>query len=163
MGAESANAFDLAADHNVSQWWAGTMLTAAALLGMWIYSLRRHRIDDYHGRYRAWIWFSAGCLVASLGETSSVGLLVRNLCHRSAAWSGIAGEIAWPAALGVVLTLAGIRMLFEVRRCRAAVALLTMAAVGFVVAAATRHGLLPIADGAQPLVDAVAGWPVTCC
>ena len=44
-------------------------------------------------------------------------------------------------------------MLFEVRRCRAAVALLTMAAVGFVVAAATRHGLLPIADGAQPLVE----------
>lgn len=44
---------------------AGTLFAGVLLAGL-IYRIRRHRLDDYRGRYRCWLWFAALLLMASL-------------------------------------------------------------------------------------------------
>ncbi|MEW4562139.1 hypothetical protein AB1K70_06415 [Bremerella sp. JC770] len=49
----------------------GTYLSAGslflgAMLAFLTYRIRRHRLDDYRGRYRCWIWFAGLLLFASL-------------------------------------------------------------------------------------------------
>ena len=36
------------------------MLLAASVAALLVYTVRRHRTDDYQGRYRVWLW-AAGC------------------------------------------------------------------------------------------------------
>ncbi|HEX3727084.1 MAG TPA: hypothetical protein VHV08_12605, partial [Pirellulales bacterium] len=54
LSAEEVAALDLRAPHNISHWFSAILLAAASLVAMFIYSLRKHRLDDYHGRYRVW-------------------------------------------------------------------------------------------------------------
>ncbi|MFA8017781.1 hypothetical protein [Bremerella cremea] len=49
----------------------GTYLSAGALfvgamIAFLTYRIRRHRLDDYRGRYRCWLWFAALLLFASV-------------------------------------------------------------------------------------------------
>ncbi|PQO46116.1 DNA-directed RNA polymerase I subunit RPA34 [Blastopirellula marina] len=44
---------------------AGTLFAGVLLAGL-IYRIRRHRLDDYRGRYRCWLWFAALLLLASM-------------------------------------------------------------------------------------------------
>lgn len=44
---------------------AGTLFAGVLLAGL-IYRIRRHRLDDYRGRYRCWLWFAALLLMASM-------------------------------------------------------------------------------------------------
>ncbi len=71
LSSQEASALDLNTPRNVSRWFSSMLLGLAGLTAMFIYSLRRHRVDDYHGRYRVWIWTAIGCLLASLVETTS--------------------------------------------------------------------------------------------
>lgn len=41
-------------------------LFACAMLAFLTYRIRRHRLDDYRGRYRCWLWFAGLLLFASL-------------------------------------------------------------------------------------------------
>ncbi|RCS41479.1 hypothetical protein DTL42_23285 [Bremerella cremea] len=45
---------------------ASGSLFVAALLAVLIYRIRRHRLDDYRGYYRCWLWFAGLLLLASL-------------------------------------------------------------------------------------------------
>ncbi|MBA2117012.1 hypothetical protein [Bremerella alba] len=44
---------------------AGSLLVGA-ILAFLTYRIRRHRLDDYRGRYRCWLWFAGLLLFASL-------------------------------------------------------------------------------------------------
>lgn len=145
--AHQTSALDLSAAGNASQWFAAMLLGLSAWVAVFIYSLRRHRLDDYNGRYRVWLWTAGGCLVASLGETTTVDLLGRGLCERIAGTCGLIGWNVWPAAVGIPLVALAIRLLIEVRRCRLAMATLTVATIGFLAAAAVDLGLVAVVSG----------------
>jgi hypothetical protein len=139
---------------NVSHWFASTLLVMASLVAMFIYSLRRHRSDDYRGRYRVWVWMAMGCLVASMAETTDVTVLAHGVCRRAAELCSISDAVAWPAAVGVALALIGVRLLIEVRKCRLAVAALAMVAVLFLLAAMVDGArLIEVSQANKPLVE----------
>jgi hypothetical protein len=134
-----ARPFDLGAAGSVGDWLAAMLSAVAGLIAMFIYSLRRHRVDDYHGRYRLWMWTAIACLAVSLGEATSIGAAVEGPCRRAAAWSGMSETLVWPAVVGTLLAIAAMRLLVEIRQCRAAIVLLAACGLGFAVAAATSH------------------------
>ena len=140
FGAEGAGVFDLAAPANASHPLAAALMGAAGFLAAFIYSLRRHRVDDYYGRYRVWIWTAVACGLVGLGETTNLAALFRGLSDRAAAACGIRATVVWPSALGAVLALAGLRLLVEVRRSRGTVALAVLAMALFALAAAIELG-----------------------
>lgn len=115
-------AFDLAASGNLGQWFAGGLLLWAAGLGCLICLMRRHRTDDYRGRYRLWYWVVPLLLLASVNQSADFGTSLRVVIL---AVAGIpdypnAGLI-WAAIATVLATSVAARLVFEMRASRLAV------------------------------------------
>jgi hypothetical protein len=158
IDSRAAAVFDLNAPGNLTGWIASTLLAAAGLVAIYIYSLRRHRVDDYHGRYRVWIWAAIGLMLVSMTETSTAGQPVRGLGIRLFAWLRMRESIAWPAAVLGIVAIAYVRLLCEMWRCRTAAALWTLASGAFVAAAAAEYGWLFHAPDATRTLAERCGW-----
>jgi hypothetical protein len=113
------------------------LLVAAAFQGAQIYRLRRHKTDDYRGRYRVWAWiplvlFSMGVCVAT-GLHSDIALL-------SAQWIDPTGATVhadmWPIGACVLWSLVALRLGFEIRDNRSSLTLLALTSLCYFAAAA---------------------------
>jgi hypothetical protein len=154
---EHAGRVRLDAAGSVGGWLASINLVAAGATALFIFSLRRHRIDDYHARYRIWLWIAAACVAASLVETTSVGALLRAACRWTAETTSLRSEVLWPAGLGLVGAAIGMRLYFEMRKCPWTIMMLVACALCFgVAAAAAWHRGDGAADGKWLL--ARGGW-----
>ena len=125
---------------NISHWLASTFLSLAALSATLIYLLRRHRADDYHGRYRVWLWAAIGCLVLSLLETTDMALVVRGICRRAAEFCSLDPAIIWPILATSFWALAGLRVLIEIRRSRLATVALVLGGLALATAIVVEQG-----------------------
>ena len=67
------------------------------------------------------------CLVASLIEGGGLGAVFRGGLRRLAAAGTLGDSFLWPAGVATVLALVGLRLFFEIRRSRLAVAALVLA------------------------------------
>ena len=56
----------------VYTWFSSMTLAMAAMVAVLVYTVRRHRKDDYQGRYRVWLWAAACFMLMSLDETASL-------------------------------------------------------------------------------------------
>ena len=158
MPVEDVASLRLDEPSSIGNWLASTFLVIAGAAAAFVYSLRRHRIDDYHGRYRVWLWLLAVCLAASLAETTNLDRLARRICQLAANGSSLRNEVLWPTTVALIALAMGVRLFFEIRHCRSAVATLAGATLCFVFGAACNHGW-PIAatDAGKPLL-AYGGW-----
>ena len=60
--------------------WLGQMaLVVAAIVSLVVRLMRRHRCDDYHGRYRAWGWLAALYLLTACAGHVPIGTLVGSI------------------------------------------------------------------------------------
>ncbi len=152
LGNAEAASFDLAAPLNFGQWFGSSLWLAAGMTALYVYALRRHSADDYHGRYRVWIMLAGACLVGSLIETAGASAVFRAGVRRLAALGSLGDSVLWPACVAIVLALVGLRLFVEIRKCRSAVAALAMATCALALATAARHGWLGEAvAGIEPL------------
>lgn len=154
LDSEDVRALNLDRPHNVSHWLSSMLLGVGSLMAVLIYSLRRHRVDDYHGRYRVWLWTALGCMLVSLAEASDLVRLVHAACRHLAEMCSVADSVIWPASVGTLLTAAAIRLFVEVRRCRLAASTLVASAGCFLIAAAVEHDLfVEFTLSNKPLVE----------
>ncbi len=140
VGMQAVTALRLDAPGSIGRWLASTMLSAAGATAVFLYSLRRHRLDDYYGRYRVWLWIAAAALGASVLESSGLAAFARAVCHLAASAVHLRGEVMWPVTVATVVTAAGLRLFFEVRKSTPAVAGLAGAAVAFLATTSAYHG-----------------------
>jgi len=63
---------DVAVRGSVAAWFSTATLTLAALGAVVIYLVRRHRVDDYRGRYRVWLWVAGALAWASLDAATGI-------------------------------------------------------------------------------------------
>lgn len=132
LGEETLRPLDLTLRGNLADWFASwTLLTAALVAGI-VYSLRRHRTDDYRGRYRAWLW-TAGALL--LGAMDAACGFHQSLSGAVVALTGIAvcgkGAFWWLLAEGLILIAASAAMTREYLRCRLALAALSLTLLAY--------------------------------
>ena len=117
---------------SLATWLCSLMLCVAAFQGIQIYRLRRHKTDDYRGRYRVWAWFPGILLATALSVATGVhreltALLVGCLWH-DAPQEYVA--MLPLAALGVWLLVAA-RLTFELRPNRWSLSSLAAATAGY--------------------------------
>jgi len=128
-------AFDLDGEGGLAVWFSCALLASASLVALLVYSVRRHRLDDYHARYRVWLWAAACWLVMSLDEGAS---LHEGFKEFMTAMTGRRilgdGSVWWVGAYLIVLGTVGVRLLLEMRPCRASRAALGGAAAAFATA-----------------------------
>jgi hypothetical protein len=155
-GMYSSAAFDLTARGNVTEWLAAVVLFMASGFCVLTYSIRRHRIDDYRGRYRVWLGAGLACLILSVNSVTGLHVVLADVLTRTTGWSALRDGAAWWIAIaGLPLGWIFVRVLLDVRECRIAAALLTGAGVCYGVSAASFLGYGPTVDAqVQPIVIA---------
>ncbi|HVX62301.1 MAG TPA: hypothetical protein VHC19_16915 [Pirellulales bacterium] len=146
-------AFDLAGEGSLAVWFSSSTLLLASLAAAVVYSIRRHKADDYHGRYRIWLW-SAGCwLVMSMDETGSLHEGFKELMSYASGQRGLGdGSIWWVGAYALVLGAVGTRLLLEMRECRGSTTALVLTAACYVTAVAARLGFVMPEAGAREVM-----------
>lgn len=147
----------------VKAWSIAVAMLMIAMMAKLTYSLRRHRVDDYAGRYRVWKWIGCGALAMSVNAVAPVHGLLAKSAVAATGWSlTSAGSEWWLAPLAIVGSWIFVRLVLEVKESRSTLAILLTAAACYGVATATVLGLVPnaaaewvgIAANAMPLVGA---------
>ena len=155
-------AFDLAGHGNLANWFASSVLLVSSLASLLVLSIRRHKADDYNGRYRIWLWAAAVWFVMSVDETAGLhhgfqglmfGLTGTRITGDGALW--------WMLPYGLVLLAIGGRLVFELLACRAAVAFYALAGLMLGAAVAVHLNAIPYPLAAEYLVMLEEGLELT--
>ena len=134
-------AFELGEPGSLGTWIASLELLAAAGIALLVYRVRRHRNDDYHGRYRVWLWATM-CwflLAADLSTGLRGGFRDAMILATGARVAGD-GSIWWAIAYALLFGSIGTRLLMDMWPCRLSTAALGLAACGYVAAAPAHFG-----------------------
>ena len=143
-------AFDLDGEGSLAVWFSSTVLLSSSLAAVLVYSVRRHRKDDYQGHYRVWLWAALCWLLLSVDETAGLHEGFKEMMTLVTGTRLLGdGSMWWVIAYFFLLGGVGIRLLIDMRRCRLSTASMAMVAVGYALAVATRLGWILPESGAK--------------
>lgn len=143
-------AFDLDGEGSLAVWVSSMTLALAAMVAAVIYTVRRHRIDDYQGYYRIWLWAAACWLVMSVDETGSLHEGFKEMmAHATGTRLSGDGSLWWVAPYFLVLAAVGLRLLADMRDCLLAAAAFLATAVCYAAAVAFQLGWIMPESGAR--------------
>ena len=138
------SALDLALPGGLAAWFSSLLVLAAACQSVQIYRLRRHRVDDYRGRYRVWIWVPGVLVIMAIGAATR---LPEDLIRLGSTLCGVEPGAEWHhlGRLGyaVAWALISLRLGFEMRRNWPAVAWLAVSVACFFAGVAFRQLVFP--------------------
>jgi hypothetical protein len=146
-------AFDLSSSGSLSSWFSSLLLLAAAVSAVLVYTIRRHKTDDYHGRYRIWFWAAlcwflwATDVAANLHE-SLKQLMIQTTATRL--WGD--GTLWWFIPAALLFGALGSRLILDMLPCGLAVFTFLLAAAGYFVAAGMELGVWTIEDAARAVM-----------
>lgn len=136
LSAEARIPFDLTNNRSLANWFASLILLANMQLALVIYSLRKHRVDDYHGRYRIWLWIAVVSLVASLELATDISQLCKAALLPITRLCGVPESIGLLAVVGLLVCYLTVRAVLETRRSLATLASVVLSGGLLSVAAA---------------------------
>jgi len=123
------DALRLQSAQSLAGWLTSMVLGAGALAALVVYTVRRHRKDDYQGRYRVWIWAAMCWLLLAADHATALHRTVRELMVYWTSTSLMGdGSIWWLAPGGLLLAAVGSRLLIDMLPDRLATAALVAAA-----------------------------------
>ena len=143
-GFETTAAFDLTRGGNLAAWLSSVLLILSAVTCILIYSLRRHRIDDFKGRYRVWMAAAAACLLLSVVSVAPVHQMLAAVAAYHVGWTALRGHAAWWLLFGgLPLGWVAVHAWLDARESRLAAAALIAAMVAYCTALTSYLGFLP--------------------
>jgi hypothetical protein len=146
-------ALDLGVKGSLACWLQTLLLLAAAVAAMLVYGVRRHRTDDYQGRYRIWFWAAACWFLMATDQAASLREGFRDamiVVSGTRLWGD--GSVWWVLAYALVLGAVGSRLLLDVWSCRLSTAALLAAAAGCCLAAANQLGWTWVDGGREQIM-----------
>jgi hypothetical protein len=132
-------AFDLDGEGSLAVWFSSMTLAMAGVVAVLVFTVRRHRRDDYSGRYRVWLWAAMCWFLLSLDETASLheGFKEMMACVTGTRLFGD-GSIWWVSAYFFLLAAVGIRLVIDMRDCWLAATAMFATAGCYVLAVLTQ-------------------------
>ncbi len=128
-------AFDLDGEGSLAVWFSSTTLLVASLVAVIVFTVRRHRRDDYHGHYRVWLWAALCWMLMSVDETASLHEGFKEMMTLLTG-NRIAGDgsLWWVAPYFFLLGAVGTRLLVDMRECWLSCAAFVGTAICYAVA-----------------------------
>jgi hypothetical protein len=146
-GARAVNAIVMTTPGSLASWLSAVLLLLASGTCLLTYSIRRHRIDDFRGRYRVWLGASIVCLTMSANSVTGLHQTLADILSHATGWAALRDGAAWWLMVpGLPVAWVLFRALFDVRECRFAAALALVAVTSYAISAATFLGLVPVAE-----------------
>jgi hypothetical protein len=147
-GATPVAALRIDAKGSLACWFSSLMLLASSVAALLVYSIRRHRTDDYRGRYRVWFW-AAGCLfLMATDQAASLREGFRDLMTWLTGTSLFADGALWWIAVYAFLWIAVCsRLVADMRPSRLSIAALLAAAIAHGLVLADRLGWVFVEAG----------------
>jgi hypothetical protein len=147
------DAFDLTRTGCLGSWFSSLLLLAAAATAVLVYTIRRHRTDDYYGRYRIWLWaalcwfLAATDVAANLHESFKQIMIHFTKTH---IWSD--GALWWIIPCVLVFGALGSRLVLDMRPCGLSITAFLLAALGYFVTASLELGFVTIGDATEAIM-----------
>jgi hypothetical protein len=116
-------------------WSSAMVLLATGIYARLIFMLRRHRVDDYRGRYRIWRTISWLAVLLSLNSVLALHGPAARIIGEATGWQLLSEQSGWWLALAVLVC--GpllVRLIFEVAESRAALSVTLMASACYTTA-----------------------------
>jgi hypothetical protein len=146
-GMRSAAALELSASDGLGAWLAAIVWIAASAVSLITYSIRRHRIDDYRGRYRVWFMAALVCIAASANSVAGMHQIAADVLGNLTGWTALRdGAVWWLILAGVPIGWIALRALMDMRECRVAAVLLVSAIACYAMSAVAYLGLARMGD-----------------
>ena len=146
-------AFDLSRTGCLGSWFSSLLLLAASAAAVLTYTIRRHRTDDYRGRYRIWLWAALCCFFAASDVAADLDKSFQQIMihlTKTQIWGD--GSLWWIIPYVLVLGALGSRLVLDMRPCRLSITAFSLAAAGYLVAASMELGLFSIGDAVQTVM-----------
>jgi hypothetical protein len=145
LGPHALAALDVAAGGSLAGWFRSAVLALAAGVAMLVLVIRRHKQDDYRGSYRIWLWAAACWLLASAEASAGWTAAFAELMVRLTGWSGPMDGFVWRLAPAMLVMLPiAVRLLLDMRECRASAILFAIGGALWVASLAGGAGLFSI-------------------
>jgi hypothetical protein len=146
-GLHDTAALDFAATGSLAAWFSAVVLLMASGTCLLVYSIRRHRIDDFRGRYRVWFGATLACLAVSANSVTGLHQIAADMLGHLTGWTALRGGAVWWLVLaGLPIGWIVARAILDVRECRLAAVLLIAGVVSYTASAAGFLGLTPFRD-----------------
>ncbi|HEX5103691.1 MAG TPA: hypothetical protein VFV87_07780, partial [Pirellulaceae bacterium] len=113
-------ALDVSRTGSLAAWFSSLLLALGAVGALVIFGVRAHRVDDYRGRYRIWLWTAAALGWASLDATTQMhgalgfGVSVFALQQLGGPSAAAAVTMGWLAVYALLLGTLAIRVAIEI-------------------------------------------------
>ena len=111
-----AGLFELLAPGSISAWFMSFLLLLIAAASVQLYLLRRHRMDDYRGNYRCWLWIGIVAILLSIDAATGAHRMLSMVIEPmeiDGVWSNASAW--WVAVLSLICGYQMIRVLIETR------------------------------------------------
>jgi hypothetical protein len=152
-GGAAVAAFDLAAKGSLGCWFSSLMLLAASAAALLVYSVRRHRTDDYQGRYRIWLSAAACWFLMAADQAASLREAFRDLMITLTGTPLLGnGTLWWIILYALLLGAVGSRLLVDMRASLFAMSVLLAAALPHTFALAGRSGWILSPIGSREVI-----------
>jgi hypothetical protein len=138
-------AFDLDSEGSLGAIFSSTTLALAGLVALIVYSVRRHKQDDYQGRYRVWLWAALCWFTMAIDESASLHEGFKEMMTWLTSTRLVGdGSLWWVAAYVVVLGVVGLRLLLDMRVSWFSTSVLVMAGACYAASVVVQlQGVLP--------------------
>lgn len=123
-------AFDLDNPQGLARWFSSLVLACASLGAVTVYSVRRHKLDDYHGHYHVWLWAALCWLYMSAEQTTCLRQTLADVLIVLTGTPLVGdGAVWWIILYGFLIGGVAARLLVDMRGCLVSSAALVGAAV----------------------------------
>jgi hypothetical protein len=127
-----AATFALNGSGNLASWFASLLLLLAGVGSLQVYLLRRHKLDDYRGRYKVWLVVAGWCAIASLDASSGLHRLLELAARRMPTAGIFSSADGWWLLIAAVLSgILGLRLVVEMRRTIPSLVFMSLALIGY--------------------------------
>jgi hypothetical protein len=141
-------ALDLGIKGSLACWFSSLTLLAASVAALLVYNVRRHRTDDYQGRYRIWRWAAVCWFLMATDQAASLREGFRDAMIALTRTPVMGdGSFWWVVGYVFMLGAVGSRLLLDMRPSRLSSAALVAAGVAYGLAIASSLGWLVVEGG----------------